>query len=294
MGPVIVVAVIAGGAWLIQQQGDDFERAVRELSLGRVLVSGLLAIVGTMLIERIWFSLLHGLGARPGSRDAAAVFFVSQLGKYLPGSVWPVVAQMQFGLRWGVARTVMLAANVLLLAMVTGSGIVLGGLLLPWSSDEGLRRYWWLVLLLVPILIGLHPRTVPALIDWLFRKMGREPLGVTLSGSGVLRSAGWALLAWLVLGLHIVVLLGAHTQIGVAELAAATGGFALAWAAGIAFLPAPAGAGVREAIVVLTLAPFVGTPEALAVALASRVLLLLADVLLAAAGALGRRLISAA
>ena len=45
---------------------------------------------------------------------------------------------------------------------------------------------------------------------------------------------------------------------------------------------------------VLTLAPFVGTPEALAVALASRVLLLLADVLLAAAGALGRRLLSAA
>jgi hypothetical protein len=60
---------------------------------------------------------------------------------------------------------------------------------------------------------------------------------------------------------------------------------ALAWAVGLIFIPAPAGAGVREAVLVATFAPQIGTPEALAVALASRVLLLLADVALAGVGA---------
>ena len=77
-----------------------------------MLVAGLLAVAGTWLIERIWYSLLLGLGtsaspdhgdrepsADAESLDAAGVFFVSQLGKYLPGSVWPVLAQMQFGVR---------------------------------------------------------------------------------------------------------------------------------------------------------------------------------------------------
>ena len=71
-------------------------------------------------------------------------------------------------------------------------------------------------------------------------------------------------------------------------MAAAIGGMALAWAVGLIFIPAPAGAGVREAVLVATFAPQIGGPEALVVALASRVLLLLADVALAGLGALAR------
>ncbi len=251
-------------------------------------------MAGTILIQQVWLALLHGLGTRPAGRDAAAVFFVSQLGKYLPGSVWPVVAQMEFGRRWGTSRAVMLAANVLLLGMVTASGIVVGAALLPWSSAEGLRSYWWLVLLLLPLLAGLHPRTVPGVFDLVLRRLGREPLGIRLRASGLLASAGWMLAAWAVLGAHVAVLGGAFGDVGAREIVAATGGMALAWAAGIAFIPAPAGAGVRDAILVLTLAPLLGSAEALTVAIASRLLLLLADVLLAGVGALARRRLSAA
>ena len=63
---------------------------------------------------------------------------------------------------------------------------------------------------------------------------------------------------------------------------------ALAWAVGLIVIPAPAGAGVREAVLIATFAPQIGAPAALAVALASRVLLVLADVALAGLGALVR------
>ena len=33
-------------------------------------------------------TLLAGFGSRPPLRGASQVFFVGQLGKYLPGSVW--------------------------------------------------------------------------------------------------------------------------------------------------------------------------------------------------------------
>ena len=254
-----------------------------------MLVSGIAAVVGTWLIERIWHSLLGGLGVQAGSRDAAAVFFVSQLGKYLPGSVWPVVAQMQFGRRWGAPRRLTFAANILLLGVVTASGIAVGAVLLPWSSPGGLTRYWWLLLLLAPLLAGLHPRWVWSVLDRLLVRVGRQPLGIRLSGRSLAVSLAWATATWVVLGIHLTTLMTAYDDVGPRDLAAAVGGIALAWAAGIAFIPAPAGAGIREAVLVLTLGPILGTTPAVTVALASRVLLLLADVLLAGVGALARR-----
>jgi glycosyltransferase 2 family protein len=56
---------------------------------------------------------------------------------------------------------------------------------------------------------------------------------------------------------------------------------ALAISAGVLFIPAPAGAGLREVILVLVLRSALTPGQALAVAVGSRVLLIVADLLLA-------------
>ncbi|QNN51854.1 lysylphosphatidylglycerol synthase domain-containing protein [Nocardioides mesophilus] len=280
------VLVLAGGAWLVARNAADLRDAARDVGVGAVVASAALAVVGTVLIEQVWFALLRGLGVLAPPVEAAGVFFVSQLGKYLPGSVWPIVAQMEFGRRWGTPRRTMLTANILMLAMLTATGLVVGAVLLPWSSGEGLAHYWWLLLLLVPLLVCLHPRTLPAVLDRLLGLVGREPLQIRVSGRAMVQAMLWSLAVWLVMGLHLVVLVRALGATGADPVAAAVGGMALGWAAGLIFIPAPAGAGVREAVLVLTLTPQVGAGPALAVALASRMVLLLADVLLAAVGAL--------
>ena len=56
-------------------------------------------------------------------------------------------------LRWVSAhagerpRRVMLAASILLLTTLTVTGLLIGAVLLPWSSPDGLGRYWWLLVL---------------------------------------------------------------------------------------------------------------------------------------------------
>ncbi|MBO0841843.1 MAG: flippase-like domain-containing protein [Nocardioides sp.] len=286
----LAALVLLGCVYLVWRDRHDLARAVHELSLGSFLLSGVFALAGTMLIGQIWIALLKGMDIKPKQVDANSVFFVSQLGKYLPGSVWPVVAQMQFGLRWGAPRRLMLGANILFMGIVVASGIAVGAIMLPWSSSDGLTKYWWLLVLLVPLAVCLHPRVVPGLLDWGFAKIGREPLGLRLTARGLFTAIGWAVLAWVALGIHVAIMMHSYGSAGVLPLAAATGGMALAWAAGIAFIPAPAGAGIREIILGATLAPFVPTGAPAVIALASRVLLLLSDIVLAALGALlGRR-----
>ncbi|WP_300680103.1 lysylphosphatidylglycerol synthase domain-containing protein [Nocardioides sp.] len=292
---LLAALVVGFGIWLVWHSTDDLGAAVRRLNAPAVIVAGVAAVGGTIAMQRSWLALLDGLldpADAPDPGAASRVFYVSQLGKYLPGSVWPVLAQMEFGKRWGIGRTVMFAANMLFMATITATGIATGALLLPWSSSEGLTRYWWLLLALIPLAIGLHPRTLPAMLDWLMRRLGREPLGITLRGAGLRRALGWAAIAWLVMGAHVAILASAFDSPGVGEVAASIGAIALGWAAGIAFIPAPAGAGVRDTLIAVGLTPFIGTTPAVTVALASRVLLLIADVALAIVAALRQRAVS--
>jgi len=289
LGRLLSVAILAlvalVGVWLIERNWSDLKAAADQMGIGAIAVSGVLAVVGTVCISQIWFVLLHGLGSHFAAREGARVFFVSQMGKYLPGSVWPVLAQMEFGRRSGTPRRTMLTANILMLAIVTATGLIAGAALLPWSSDEGLRRYWWTLLFVVPLLACLYPRTIPAVLDLALRKIGREPLGARVDGRAMALACGWGFGTWLVLGIHLLVMTRALGATGWSAFAAAVGAMGLAWAAGLIFIPAPAGAGVRDAVLVATFTPQIGATAALAVALASRVLLVLADVLLAALAA---------
>lgn len=282
---VLAAVVVGGCTYLLARQGDDVATAVRRLSVGRVALAGVLGVAATMCLARVWLALLDGLGVEVGRRDAAAVFYLSQLGKYVPGSVWPVLAQVHLGARWGAPRRLMLGAGLLLLVMVTVSGISVGAVLLPWASPDGLRRYWWLLVLVVPLAALLHPRALMAVLDRLSVWSGGQPLEARVSGSGVGRAWLWAVLGWVLLGGQLSVLMSAYGPLGATDVAAAVGGIGLAWAAGLAFVPAPAGVGVREAVLLLALGPTAGVDAALAVAVASRVLLVAADVALAATSA---------
>lgn len=281
---MVGVLVLAGGAWLIYRDHVGLVEAYDNVGIKVLLLSGVLAVLGTVCIEQLWLQVLLGLGAKVDRRQAGAVFFVSQLGKYLPGSVWPVLGQIQFGRRMGVARRTMLAANILMIVTVCATGLIAAAATLPWAARDGLHGMSWVFVLLLPLVACLHPRAIPGLIDACLRIVHKEPLRLRVDGSRMIAAVAWGFLTWLLLGGHLLLMTRALGASGGSAFGAAVGGIGLAFAAGLLFIPAPAGAGLREAVLVATFADTIGTTNALAVALASRVLLVVADVLLAVAG----------
>ncbi len=92
----------------------------------------------------------------------------------------------------------------------------------------------------------------------------------------------WSVVSWAGFGLQMWLLvrtLGAGAEASLLPLA--VGAFALAWTAGFLFVIAPAGAGVREVVLVLALSPVLGTDQALLATLVSRALMTLGDGLVA-------------
>ena len=235
-GLVILVAVI----FAVAKNRDDFVRSWQGIGLdGLVLALGL-GVINGVLNSLVWRTVLSGLGVQ--LRDAgisACVLSGSQSGKYLPGAVWPIVLQTQAARRHGADRRSIVAGNMVMLAVSLLTGLLIAGLLLPFSVPSALGRFWWVLATLPLLVVAAHPSTLPALMDFILRRTGRQPLGVKLRTATILRAMGWAVLAWLALGCQTTVLVGTLGGEGIRLFALCTGGVSLAVCAGVLFLPAP-------------------------------------------------------
>ncbi len=282
------VLVLAFGVLFVVRRWSQVSGALAELGWVAALGSVPLGAAGMVAGMLAWRALLADLGFPLRLRDAGRVFFLSQLGKYLPGSVWPMVAQIELGRELHVPRKVSFAATVLAMVLAVAAGLSVAAVLLPLGGTDTLRRYWWVVLV-VPFFVALlHPVVIVAVLNRLLRAIRQEPLQVRTTVRGTARAAAWQVLGWVLLGLHAYVLmLGLHVDPGRA-LPLAVGGFALAYCLGVLFIPVPAGAGVRDAAIVVAFATVLDQPRALAVALVSRVVMVAVDFGLATAWSAAR------
>lgn len=290
VGTLFFGLVFLGVGWAVLKNRDSFVATIHDVGVWGVLVSLGFGLVGVGATGMQWRAVLAGLGVRLRTREALRVYFVSQLGKYLPGSVWPIVMQMEAGREHGASRRSMLAGNVITLVLGLASGLVLAGILLPFSSPEALRRFWWALAALPLIVLLALPRTLPFVLDRLLALLRREPLGVQMTTPATLRAVAWATLSWVGLGLSLAVLSTAVGGFSASLVALSIGGMGLAVSAGVLFIPAPAGAGLRELVLGLVLVAVVTSGQAVAVVVASRVLLIVVDVILAGGAAVAGRL----
>lgn len=282
----MLVLVLAAVVVVVSRNRQAFIDTLDKVGVGGVVLSLAAALVGVAGTYLQWRSVLLGLGVRFGVAEGARVFFTSQLGKYLPGSVWPIVMQMEAGRSRGAARKTMLAANLVTVLLSVCVGVVLAGLLLPFSVPSALHRFWWALAALPLLLVLALPRSLPFMLDRLLKLLRRAPLNVQMSGSATITAAGWSALSWVAFGAHLAVLVAAIGSPSLGLLALCVGGMGLAVSAGVLFLPAPAGAGLREIVLAYVLVAVLTSGQVVAVVIASRVILLLADLLMAALVAL--------
>lgn len=283
VGLVLIVLVVVLAALAIWKDRQAFSDALDTMGVGTVLLSAAFGLVGVAFTFPIWHSTLRGLNAKLPLGPAMVVFFASQLGKYLPGSVWPVVAQMEAGRRYQINRRTILTGNLFSLAINLVVGTIVACALLPASSPAALHRFWWLLLALPVLLPLMHPRVLPWVLDRVFALLGRPAVNDRLQPRAMLQAAGWGALSWAALGAHVAVLCAGLGHGGLAAYLTSTGAIALAIVVGVLFIPAPAGGGIREVALLLALSALVSQNQGLAIVIVSRLSLVAVDLVLAAA-----------
>ena len=273
----LVVLALVFVVLALRGRTGEIADGLARLSVGTVLLAFLAVIGGLVAAALSWRAVLTGLGSPLPLAVAGRVFLLAQLGKYLPGSVWPVLAQTELGRDHAVPRTrsAIGAAAALMVSVVTGA--VVGVACLALSATAAVRTYWYVAPVTVLGVVLLCPPVLSRLLRLAFRVTRRPATDVTVSGRAMLASAGWGFLQWFCFGLQAWLLardLGGGKD---GLLLLSVGAFALAWVVGFLVVFVPAGAGAREATLVLLLGPTLGSGNALALALMSRVLMIVGD-----------------
>ena len=299
---VVGLLVLAAIAVALQRNWTAMVAAARTISWSGLVLSAALCLTAPVLTMVGWRILVIDLGARLSWPASRSIFFVGQLGKYLPGSVWSAAIQADLGGRLGLPRRALGVAGLLNLALAVLTGALVGIPAIPLllrRADEGAVSPWWPVLAAVLAVVVLWPRLLNAVIARGLRLLRREPLPTSLSGGALVLTVLVFMVAWATMGagLWVLALSVSPPDVDASALALATiSGFCLAGAIGMLAIVAPAGAGVRDGVLVLLLVTFLPLGAATAVVIIHRVWTILADLLLAGLGHLwarSRRLIGA-
>ncbi len=112
-----VLAAIGLAIAAVVRDRAGFADAVGRVGLLRSSVALLAVIAGLLASAQVWRAAMASFGARLTTADAGRMFFLTQVGKYLPGSVWPLLAQMELARRRGMPRALAGVAGVLFLAV---------------------------------------------------------------------------------------------------------------------------------------------------------------------------------
>jgi glycosyltransferase 2 family protein len=246
-----------------------------------VVAGGVLVLGAAQTLQGLgWRRLLEVLsGTRAALTGALSVFMSSQIGRYLPGKIGlpavRILGAERLGVRMRSAGTSVLVE--LLSWLATGSLVSFTGILLAPAC------FTWLTALPIAGRIALVAACVIGLLVLLVLDRRRLParllrlLGIEGAGPLVpVALVGYHLGFWLLVAAHGAFLLmavgvDAGVALGVAPV------FVLSIILGFLALPFPAGVGVREAVLMLTLEGQIGGPAALSAALICRGSWLVAD-----------------
>ena len=292
--PWLRAALLAGAAGLavygLASQWPQVHAALAKLDGWDVAGAAVCAIAGLGCMMLAWRALLADLGSPLPLPAAIRVMFVGQLGKYVPGAVWALAAQVELARDYDVPRRRSATASLVGMAVTLVVGLVAAGVTLPLTSAHAVRQYWW-VLAVTPLAAAcLYPPVIKFGLDLVLRVLRRAPLEGSVSRGGMARALAWTTLGWLCYGAHAWFLISVFAGKGAAtSFALSLGAYALAWAVGFLIIFFPGGIGPREIALIAVLAPVMPSASALVVALASRVVMTVGDLAWAGTGlAIGR------
>jgi uncharacterized membrane protein YbhN (UPF0104 family) len=231
----------------------------------------------------IWRLMLRALGGNVEPRRARAIWSATLLARYVPTSMLMAVGRVALCEREGVPKRVTLASVVYEFAFTLITALALAAYLvlkLSWFDSHEVLRYLALALPVVG-LVCLHPAIFHRVADYVFMRMGRDPLPLSLGFGRVLEFAAMYLVSFAIAGCSVLAMAHALHPFGAGDTAFAIAAYGLGYVAGVIAFVIPGSLGAREAGVALGLSAVLPGAVAVAVAIAVRILQMGVEVLYA-------------
>jgi len=269
---LVTFAVVVFVARAIGRNWGEFRSLHVALTMQPLWIAGaIVAVLATYVMQiESWRRVLGGWRQRIAFAAAARTWSMANLGRYVPGKVWSVAGLVVLAQQAGVQAAPAAASAFVSQAIAVGAGVAVVAATTP-RATSALRLVAAGLAAVATVAVLVWPPTA----RWLARLASATTPLTPLRLSAVLAAATLAVASWLTYGVAFWLLARGLLATGAAALplSVAIGVFALGYILGWLALFAPGGVGVRELVLIGLLTPPLGSGGALAVSVASRLLL---------------------
>ncbi|MEW8190808.1 MAG: hypothetical protein AB2766_16035 [Candidatus Thiodiazotropha endolucinida] len=245
-----------------------------------IIVYSLLSLtIGKLLLVAIMHQSLLHYKVNFLFSQSFSIYNITQLGKYIPGSIWQFVGKIGMYKSAGLDNQTVRDTILLETFWVVFSAFIFGLLLISFTQYQLLVTLTQKVPLI--ILLAILGTTLFLLLLPQLRRHRKKLYDYCRRLLFTPLSFITSLLIWLVLGFAFWITLTpfSASEIGLVFI---IGLYAFSYAVGFAVPFAPAGIGIRESVLVLGLTPFLDINTAIILAVLNRVFYIFIEIILAA------------
>ena len=273
MGIAIGIAGVAFVVRTLISKWDEVSNAFSQVDAINLVLSLLFGLAAMTSIGWIWVTMIVARSHNVRHRNAMSWYFTGQLGKYVPGGIWPIVGRAELAVRNGIPRLDAYASTGLSLVTTYAAAVVTIGI--GAAATTGHRMI--AALIAIGLVAAYSAFSQPSLRAIIIRIASRiSPSASSLTDPKRLaRLTVVHVPAWILMSLSTSVTATAFgAKISIADMLFIT---STSWLAGFVVVGVPGGIGVREAVFTSLAGGIIGTPLAVSLALMSRVVFIAVD-----------------
>ena len=217
---------------------------------GLMALSCLIFFAAYAILPWIWGKMLWYMGYRLSFSDAWHIYYIGNLGRYIPGKIWAVAGMAYMAEKAGISATAAGTAAVFAQAYSLLSSFVIFLIFLIFNVTyfSGYGLIWIVPVFFIMAVIFLFPHNLEHVLNYVMKKFGREPVRIGITPLAALKVIAFYFLSWVLFGAAFWVLISAFVGRGQVNLLFASGTWATAYAIGFLAFFVPGGLGVREGI----------------------------------------------
>jgi uncharacterized membrane protein YbhN (UPF0104 family) len=277
IGALLATVAVVFVTRALVREWDEVSDSLVDASPGWIAAGALIAIGGMTAIAVPWRRALRMLGGDLPWGQVVARYYLGEIGKYVPGGVWPVLGRGELARRAGVGRSTAYSSVALSLITLYLAAMFLALLGVPAmvADRDSSGGYVWVLVLLPLGLVGLHHAVLERVRALAEKVLGRPVTTTIPRWRDTLALVVAYVPSWLLIGTATWAM--AHALGQDASWMDVAPAAVLSWIVGFILVPVPGGVGVREAAFVAASGGSLDAGVAAAVAILARAVFVAVD-----------------
>ena len=270
-----IIAILLLKLW--QHHNILFEQNIFLSPVGIILSLPFL-ILSYFFIPYMWCMILESLEVSVSYRKAFQIQYLSHLGKYIPGKVWPCLAQSYLASQAKIPiKTTLLSNTILMYLMSVGSLLVFAISFLAWNIFPLSIRYLLVFLSFFLAYMIFSKKILEKCINFLIKNFKSVNI-IFLEKFLNYPSLFTALfLNWVIFWIGFYLMINSFYDIALDQSIIIVGTFSISWLVGYYAFLSPGGLGIQEGVQVYLLQFFFPLPISIVIAFAARLWMTIGD-----------------